>query len=670
MNSVHTSRVSSKSRFAVLPRVLQGLGFALLVATASVTSSPSALAQAGNHSLIWTTGDIIYIDPASPFSGTRWGPGGNPLLGTAAQPYNDVAAAVNDMLWDPIAAPVFPVVFNVRDNGTASTTYSVSNLRLPAHGVKLQTLSNAEIVLDGGMTSGPILLVDTEGPRFLPSGQVPASIIQGFTITGGGTGVVLNVASVTSDKPIKTEIRDCVITENKYPQNFQNPLPPFGNGQMVGGGTGIRIVSNSSAPTQYVIENNEISHQGDFFQGDVGPSSIGISFEVYSFRQDSTLIRGNRMFDQETGILIQTGAQTWARPRVLSNFLWEHEQHVVAFNAGPALFNNTIYRARDFCLGPDRHVIHHQAPAVAPDLDPRAERMAMIVRNCIIEHDEFNTPAFEPGGTPGIPPTWDVDSFCGGGTVFLSNSDIELVTGAFPQNWPTTPSAIPCFQTPRNTRLVMLSGNFEGRMQGFVSPTSPNPDLHLLPTALQVESGSAKDIDPAVAMILVGTTWLPCDVRTDVDGHVRLVDRDRNGSLVPDRGGDEACTPPQFGMTLEATNVDRIGNLPAGATLNLTVRGMPNDVAIIQGWLDCPTDSNDDVVYNNQVFLPLGNLLLPQCGAINSPLIVLDANGIGTFSLPLPGQAETQVYFQAIGLTLGSNPTLGTASNRVRVELN
>lgn len=650
---------------AALRRIARALGLALVVGTTTAFVSHNAHAQAGNHSLVWTTGDIIHIDPASPFTGTRWGVGGNPLLGTAAQPYNDVSAAVNDMLWATGAAPVFPVVFNVRDNGTAVTTYSVQNLRLPAHGVKLQTLSNSAIELDGGMANNAVLIVDTEGPRFFSGGQMPASIIQGFTIRNGGTGIELRVASVTSDKPIKTEIRDCVITENKYQQLFPNP-----GGGVAGGGTGIRIVSNTSAPTQYVIENNEISRHGDFFFGDNAPASRGIYLSVYPTREDSTLIRGNRIYHQGTGIQIQGSATGWARPRILSNFLWEHEQHVFSQEGGAALLNNTIYRARDFCLGPDRHVVHHQATPVMIDQDPRTQRTAMIVRNCIIEHNQAATPAVTPGGAPGFPPTWDVDTFCGGGTVFLSNSDIEMVIGVAPNNFPGTPGAVPCSVTPLGTRLVMQGGNFQGRVQGFVSPTTPLPDLHLMPTALQAESGSSKEVSSPEAIILVGSTWLPCDVRTDVDGHVRLVDSDRNGDVAADRGGDELCTPPQSGMTLEAVNVDRTGNLPAGATVTFIVRGMPNDIALIQGWLDCPSVSDDDVVFNNQVFLPLGNLLLPQCGAVNSPLILLNGAGIGTFSLPLAGLPETQVYFQAIGLTFGSNPLLGTASNRVRVELN
>jgi len=650
---------------AALRRIARALGLALVVGTTTAFVSHNAHAQAGNHSLVWTTGDIIHIDPASPFTGTRWGVGGNPLLGTAAQPYNDVSAAVNDMLWATGAAPVFPVVFNVRDNGTAVTTYSVQNLRLPAHGVKLQTLSNSAIELDGGMANNAVLIVDTEGPRFFSGGQMPASIIQGFTIRNGGTGIELRVASVTSDKPIKTEIRDCVITENKYQQLFPNP-----GGGVAGGGTGIRIVSNTSAPTQYVIENNEISRHGDFFFGDNAPASRGIYLSVYQTREDSTLIRGNRIYHQGTGIQIQGSATGWARPRILSNFLWEHEQQVFSQEGGAALLNNTIYRARDFCLGPDRHVVHHQATPVMIDQDPRTQRTAMIVRNCIIEHNQAATPAVTPGGAPGFPPTWDVDTFCGGGTVFLSNSDIEMVIGVAPNNFPGTPGAVPCSVTPLGTRLVMQGGNFQGRVQGFVSPTTPLPDLHLMPTALQAESGSSKEVSSPEAIILVGSTWLPCDVRTDVDGHVRLVDSDRNGDVAADRGGDELCTPPQSGMTLEAVNVDRTGNLPAGATVTFIVRGMPNDIALIQGWLDCPSVSDDDVVFNNQVFLPLGNLLLPQCGAVNSPLILLNGAGIGTFSLPLAGLPETQVYFQAIGLTFGSNPLLGTASNRVRVELN
>src|SRR5688572_27788733 len=139
MNSIGHIGSKSHSPRATLRRAAHGLGCALLVATATLLGAPNAAAQSGaDHSLVWTSGDIIYIHPAG-LSGTRWGPFGNPLLGTIGQPYNDVSLAVNDMLWASGAAPTFPVVFNVQDGGTALTTYPASSLRIPAHGVKLQT---------------------------------------------------------------------------------------------------------------------------------------------------------------------------------------------------------------------------------------------------------------------------------------------------------------------------------------------------------------------------------------------------------------------------------------------------------------------------------------------------------------------------------------------------
>lgn len=648
--------LGSRASSPILRQTIPGLCSVLLLGAATNISAPRSAAQAGaDHSQLWTSGDIIFVQPGGTTGISR---ATDPRQGTAGQPYADLTAAVNDVLWNTAYVPTFPVVFNVQDGGTGGVSYPVSRLHIPAHGVKLQTLSNQVIELNGGMTSATVLQVDTEGPRAFSSGlPMPASIIQGFKITAGGTGIELNVLTVTSAKPIRTEIRDCVITENKYLQIFPNPVPPGGN---AGGGTGIFIRTHVGAPTQYVIENNEISHQGDFFFGDNGPSSRGIHIQVPGNCVDSTLIRSNRLFDQETGIQIQGVQAAWARPRILSNFLWDQEQHVFCQQGGPALFNNTIFRARDFCMGPDRHVIHHQATPVAPGANPLKERSAMIVRNCIIEH---SVAPITPGGPPAFPPTWPVDTFCGGGSVFLSHSDIEPIIGVFPQNFPTTPGAVPCaLSTP-----VLVKGNAFGRSTAFVN--SVTPDLHLLSTAVQAESGEAKDIVIDNAMILVDQEFLPCDVRTDVDGDVRLVDLNRDGVLVPDRGGDEVTQPPLFGMTL-TSNADRTGNLTAGATATFVIKGMPNDLAVLQGWLDCSTTANDEVVYNNAVFSPVGNALLPLCGVINSPVLNLGPNGSATFSVPLSGLPESQLYFQAFGLTPTGTPALGTASNRVRIELN
>src|SRR5262249_1927391 len=159
----------------------------------------------------------------------------------------------------------------------------------------------------------------------------------GLTIRDGGIGVLLAVPTIApANDPapfLRTEIRDCLITENKY-----NTWRNLKNGY-VWGGTGIKVISYADAPTQYVIERNTIRYHADSSPGpEPNPSSfaihIGLNVSISPFGAvDSTLIRGNELYDQETGIGIYGNAPgTWVRPRIMSNLLADHEQHIYALN--------------------------------------------------------------------------------------------------------------------------------------------------------------------------------------------------------------------------------------------------------------------------------------------------------------------------------------------------
>jgi hypothetical protein len=695
--SVRSQRTQLTRKLAAVALVGVFTAFAPLHAAAQV---------AANHAAIWTGGDTIYVDLAGGVDQTR---AVVPGWGASTTPYQNLQFAVQDVLQN---APQFPVVFNIIGAGV---THQVSDLRLPAYGVKLQPYLGSTVTLDGGggplsgIQNPPVLRVDSEGPRVLPDGGVtPASIIQGFTITGGGIGVDLNVLAggMATDppQPLRTEVRDCIITENKY-------------GSALGiyrGGTGIRIVSWGDAPTQYVIENNQIFDQADFFPGwasSGGPSSWGIYIEGRQNSRESSLIRGNQIAQQETGIGITGPGQdsAWVRPRILSNFLAEHEQHVFSIgNCGPALVNNTVFRTRDYCEGPDRHIVHHSATPTPLGSDPYNERTAMIVRNCIFDYFTptpgnpnlalANDPIaplplgavrpYDPIVTsvpPGTNVPWPIATFGGGGTVDVAFTDLDLPFGPLtaPRITPADLRALGVAWTPLFTPAA---GNFQNRPVPFVNPAgqaqlpAPRPDLHLLavagvPTAPMIEGGDLASTIPGVMLNLDGEL-LPCDVRIDVDGDARACDFDSNGSLLPDRGADEvldvqvgAMLALNSGLRL-TSSADANGNVLNGATVAFTVQGRPNEAVMLLGWIDCPTSAADDVVFNHLFLPPVGNVLLPPCGLVNSAVLVLNAQGIATFSLPLAAAPEFQAYFQAVGLSAPGVPATGHASNRVRIELN
>ncbi|MEY2746544.1 MAG: hypothetical protein RL112_1586 [Planctomycetota bacterium] len=611
--------------------------------------------QGANHGAAWTSADIVHVDLANGVDNFRQQ---NPGWGGINQPYRTVQHAVADVLGN---APRYPIVFNIGrvDHQPTNVVHAVSDLRLPAHGVKLQPYTGATVILDGGgdpsiaSTRPPVLFVDSAGPRWRADGSaMPATIIQGLTITGGGTGVKLDVAAAGSEKPLRTEVRDCVITSNKYFSYRQ-----YESG-IYFGGIGIWITSKAGAATQYVVEGNSIFDQADFCPNHDNPTSYGIRIDGHADARESSLIRGNQLHEQETGIGIYgSSTNTWVRPRILSNFLRDHEQHVWSRgDCGPVLVNNTIFRVRDYCIGPDRHIIHHDATPLTADENPSKARTAMIVRNCIIDYTPVapiqpgGTPSQPPPAAPGTPIAWPINAITGSGTVDVAWTDLDWIAP--------------------NPNVVFGPGNHVGRPIPFASTADP-VDLHLvaaLPNpAPMIEGGDLESVDPGSSVWLDGV-GLPCDARTDVDGDVRIADTNGDGSLLPERGGDEV-QPMGTGLRLTST-ADRNGNVQDGSTVVFTIEGRPNELVALFGWFDCPTDANDDVVYNNFVLAPVGNVLLPPCGLVNSAAMFLDQQGRATVPLTLAAGKEFQAYFQALGLSASGAPTIGLASKRLRIELN
>ncbi len=575
-----------------------------------------ANAQHPNHSLIWTQvaqGETVYVDLVTGVDEDR---ATHPGRGSSlAMPYSSVQYAVWDVLGNPSYPASYPVVFNVHDSNplTLDVHNVPSPMSLPARGVKLQTVGDAEIVLDGGGRGNPVIDVDNLGPD-----SMPATIIQGFTITGGDVGVRLQVQGNSNGEWMRTEVRDCILRGN------------LGGGY---GGIGIQVVSFGSAPTQYVIEGNQIFDNGVWNESFA--ASWGIKMSTRPGALDSTLIRSNQIHDQETGISLAGGADSWLRPRILSNFLWNHEQHVWSVWAGPIFYHNTIHWIRDFSNQPSPHVIWHNAPQIPAGANPEDEQFGFPVRNCIFVHDYVVK----------------IPTFRGTGTINVSYTDFENLGGL--------------------SDLRLEAQNYVNRFVHFVD------GLHLNPNALQVESAELAAIVPGVTMTL-GNHILPVDVRVDVDGDVRVSDQDRDTVLVPDRGADEV-----HGLRMKAEafvvipgtgqgSVDRMGNVrfidssQGLAYADLIIEGTPGETVIVQAWLDSQPDPLDDVVYNNVFLPPVGNLLLPQSGAYNTNILTIGSNGEVSHRLELYGMPEVQIYYQALGL---SGSWVGTASNRVHLTL-
>lgn len=600
----------------------------------ALTMTPSAASLAQNHSLEWTTGTVAFVAPftnggldisTNPSTPGPWGPMGQAGWGsTPGTAYETIDFAMNDILANLTLTGGFPIVLNVMtDAGDTPFTYGVTGISLPAYGVKLQKLGDAEVTLSGANNrSSAVLRVNTLGPPLLPGTDtpMPATIIQGFTIRDGSVGVELDVTNAFV--PLRTEIRDCDITGN------------LGSGAGGGpgfGGTGI-LITVQDGHSEYVIEHNRIFGNGMY--NDLGVPSYGIFLLTRNDATDSTLIRGNEIYFQEAGITAAQFEDSITRPRVFSNFLWDHEQQVTSYRSGMVFYNNTVYRNRAFSSAPRFWCLYHDAPTAGSI--GTEDTMAFLVHGNILDHA----------------PT--LDTFQGLGTFFVTSNDVENLL------------------TPTSAQDLRIGlGNVLGRAVPYVDATTP--DLHLFGAAStpQIESSANAEILPGVTARITPQLRVPIDVRSDVDGDIRIRDFDGDANAVSDRGGDEV-----HGLRIRCIEADGTGNLRdiasppiAGlATANITLEatGPVGAQVAFHLWLDDPAQNDDDTIYSNFFLNPLGNMMLPLGGQLPVPGLAISASGTATLATSITIAPEWQVYWQAYLINSGT----GVASNLLRLELN
>lgn len=499
-------------------------------------------------------------------------------------------------------------------------------LTMPVKGVKLEAYAPGVVIDAFGSAPGtPVIDVVTPSPL----GTLPASIVRGLDITGGSVGVSVSATPVTlpsgADPVLRPEIRDCRIHHNLGP--------------LLGGGFGIKVSNNSNLRTEVVIENNEIDHHGTL---NVPSAGIRIATSTAD-AADSTLIRGNNIHDQEVGVDMNRNAG-YCRPRLFSNFIWHHEQHVFINKAGPILVNDTLAFAIPFSSLPVLRGVNHAAAGnaasdevIPASLQMNGQKDLCVIRNCILWN-----PAV--GGFP-------CPEISGPGPFCIGFDDVEDMG---------------------NASNVFNRGNVVVIPNPGPSFVGAPADLHLTNTAGQIEKAELTFLVPGVFIDLDGRGPVRLDIGTDIDGDSRNIDFIKtNAAFAPDRGGDEVRAAGD--VHLDAVGVDRFGNIAmtpvANFTLNLTKRA--NEFAAILVWMSDPAGPVD-MNYANTLLSPWGNQLLPSAGMVTLITTNQTTQPLSTLSIPLgvanPVFAECELYYQ--GMTVDLATMKGDISNRVRVEFN
>lgn len=537
------------------------------------------------------------------------------------------AALIRAMTGQQVATTVnvFPGTYNLA-NG------EIFPLLMPMHGIKLEAIAPGVVINATGVGSSTpaISVVLTPVTNFIPS------IIRGFEITGGGIGVEFaagdNIVPTTEWFVLRPEVRDCNIHDNLGPNGV--------------GGYGIDIRNLSHLRTEVVVENNEIHHHGT-----LNVPSAGIRIRTgneYSF--DSTLIRRNRIYFQEVGV--DLGAPVGVcRPRLFSNFLWHHEQHVFSVGSGPWIINNTLAFALPFSSNPTLTAIGHFAVGTAQNEDMSAGLILnpmstlLVVRNSILWNPDvagFSAPEVSGSGP-----------YCRG---FNDMQDLGTNINFVDRGGNVVIPTVPQFRAaPTDLRLVAVA----------------SPQVETAELALLVQ-GALFDLDGRLPPVSL-------DVSIDNEGDCRALEFNKvDAAYAPDRGGDEVRAPGD--VNLGTTNVDPYGNVrttsAADGTLewnfNLTLTARTGEAAAILCWAADPAGPID-MNYMNAILPPLGNVLLPVGGTFT----LLSGFVTGTsFTFPgagmtlgyNPSLAECEMYFQGFTLNLATGK--GDLSNRVRVELN
>ena len=597
------------NHFSSKPRGLRSATLLAFLGVAAMASAVPLAAQGGATSVYGTRWAIGSTVFVSSSSGTdSTAPGAGT---TRASAYRTLQFALDQTIIVQGSNPA-PIVINVLPG-----LYQPTGFSMPANGVRLQALGDGVVVSGTLAPTGAVITVDSVGVETLPDGsRNPASIIQGFEIRDGSIGVNLDLGLARPGNELQTEIRDCRITANLSPDGL--------------GGTGIRIETSPDTKSAFVIEDNEI-----FANGVKNPNKASFGIDMIIDGIDSTLIRSNSVSFQEVAMRFRgRDPDAWCRPRVFSNFIHDHEQMIDSNDAGPIFVHNTVYRIIDWSGAPQRYALLHNAPPLSPTADVENERFGFVVLNCIVDHHPLD------------------DSLRGFGTFAVAFSDLEN-TGNPSSNVDARLGARVAFN----------------RTVAYVDPALP--DLHLLPTAAQVDDGSSALVLPGRTATLLGVQ-IPIDVRQDVDGDVRLTDRDLDGIDEPDRGADEVHNTRLSILD----GAEAVGNVKSGGSAVLRMEAPAGSNVLLYAWIDDPAQVFDDVIFNNFLLVPpsdpfsLGNVLLPNLPPFP---VAVGAAPQGVFDWSFTAgpayPAESEVLLQAFSLRPFPN-LRADASNRLRIEIN
>ncbi|MBI5364592.1 MAG: hypothetical protein HZA53_15550 [Planctomycetes bacterium] len=257
-------------------------------------------------------------------------PGGGGA-GTPNNPFGSITQAlslVSLILDDPGAGgtgatPPIRITLNIAPAIYGSATGEVFPLRLPAHGVSIETWKNdPAAVRDRPWIVGTFLSNAIE-VDWVGNPTQPASVIQTLEITNANFGIRIapGVLGAPTPTPIEVEVRQCFLHDCATP---------------------LRIETGGGFVTRHVIEDNDIGDDEPVQNFAVRETCGGVA---------STLYRSNRIQMYEEGVNVSGNGATCA-PRIFSNFVQRCERTVTLTNCDSHVINNTIAFATDFTFVP------------------------------------------------------------------------------------------------------------------------------------------------------------------------------------------------------------------------------------------------------------------------------------------------------------------------------
>ncbi len=262
-------------------------------------------------------------------------PTGSDLTGTAtpSNPVRSITAALNltqVLFLDPVIFnnPVqqpnpIRITINVAPGSYSASTGEVFPLRMPAHGLSLETWAggSASLLDRPRIDAGQSVAIQVD---WIGAESMPATVIQTLEIQNASIGILIDPSLVSPQftavpvVPLAVEIR----------QNYIHDCQQ-----------GIELTTVEDSRSTYVIEDN-----------DIGDNSLisGIAILEENQGTASTLYRSNRIQCYEEGIRVTGVSAEDTVPRLFSNFIQIGENLVTIRNCNSFVINNTVAFAMDF----------------------------------------------------------------------------------------------------------------------------------------------------------------------------------------------------------------------------------------------------------------------------------------------------------------------------------